>query len=276
VLTGLQAGRLEAMNGAPVTIGRAPDAALVVDDPGVSWHHARIARSAAGAYYAQDLGSTNGTYLRSVRIGVAPLHGGDLLQLGPHVRVRFALLDAVEERLHRQLYESSVHDALTHVFNRKYLNDRLLAEVAHARRTQGEASILMIDVDCLKDVNDRFGHLAGDRALCTIAARIQSVLRVEDVLARYGGDEFVVIATGTRVAEAAQLAERVRRTVEGLHMGARGRDVRITASIGVASLEELPPNDDPVAALVAAADARMYRAKVTGRNRVCAVDLRCT
>ena len=98
VLTGLQAGRLEAMNGAPVTIGRAPDAALVVDDPGVSWHHARIARSAAGAYYAEDLGSTNGTYLRSVRIGVAPLHGGDLLQLGPHVRVRFAVLDAVEEQ----------------------------------------------------------------------------------------------------------------------------------------------------------------------------------
>jgi len=89
---GCRAGRLEAMNGAPVTIGRAPDAALVVDDPGVSWHHARIARSAAGAYYAQDLGSTTGTYLRSVRIGVAPLHGGDLLQLGPHVRVRFALL----------------------------------------------------------------------------------------------------------------------------------------------------------------------------------------
>jgi diguanylate cyclase (GGDEF)-like protein len=273
ILTGLQAGRLVACHGASVTIGRAPDADLVVDDTGVSRYHARIARSGEGAFYAEDLGSTNGTYLRTLRVGVARLREGDVLQLGPELRVRFAVLDTAQERLHQQLYESSVHDPLTHAFNRKYLNDRLIAEVAHARRARSELAIMMIDVDCLKEVNDRFGHLAGDRALCTIASRIRSVLRVEDVLARYGGDEFVVIAAGTTSAEAVRLAERIRRTIGGLRMSARGREVRITSSIGVASAEELEPTDDPVAALLAVADARMYTAKVSGRDRVCATDV---
>jgi diguanylate cyclase (GGDEF)-like protein len=273
VLTGAEAGRLVAIHDGPMIIGRAPDADVVVDDTGVSRYHVRIARSAQGAFYAEDLGSTNGTYLGGSRVEAAPLREGDVLQLGPHVRVRFAILDAREERLHRQLYEWSVHDPLTHAFNRKYLTDRLLAEVAHARRSHGEVIALMIDVDGLKDVNDRFGHLAGDRALCTIVTRIQSVLRLEDVLARYGGDEFVVVAIGTVGAEAGHLAERIRRTIEGLHMSARGRDVRITASIGVASLAEVDPTDDPVARMLFLADARMYSAKRSGKNCVRLVDV---
>jgi two-component system cell cycle response regulator len=272
VLTGMHAGRIVTIDDAPITIGCAHDADLVVDDSGVSRHHARFARMADGSFYAEDLGSTNGTFLRAARIGVALLHGGDLLQLGPHLRVRFAIVDPVEETLYRRLYESSVHDPLTRVFNRKYLGDRLLAEVARARRDKSEVVVLMIDVDCLKDVNDQYGHLAGDRALCAIAARIQRALRVEDVLARYGGDEFVVVAVGVAGDDAAELAERVRRAVEGLHMAARGRDVHITASVGVASLSEVEASDDPLAALLAAADARMYGAKEMGRNRVCAVD----
>ena len=269
VLTGLQAGRIVAIEGAPMTIGRAADADLVVDDTGVSRHHVRIARTAEGAFYAEDLGSTNGTFRGHHRIGLTLLCGGDLLQLGPHLQVRFAIVDSVEESLYRRLYESSVHDALMRTFNRQYLDDRLHAEIAHARRSGGEVAVLMIDVDSLKDVNDRFGHLAGDRALCTIAARIVRVLRVEDMLARYGGDEFVVVAAGTAPGDAEQLAERVRRAVERLHMSARGREVHITASIGVASLAELDRSDEPVAALFVLADERMHAAKASGRNRVC-------
>jgi two-component system, cell cycle response regulator len=272
VLTGLHAGRLAAIDGKPVTIGRAPDADLVIEDVGLSRHHVRIARGMDGSFYAEDLESTNGTYLRSERIGVALLQGRDVLQLGPHLRVRFAVLDAVEEELHRGLYESSMHDPLTHTFNRKYLGDRLLAESAYARRANGDVIVLMIDIDSLKNVNDSFGHLAGDRALCSIATRIQGALRVEDILARYGGDEFVVVAVGTPGAEAEQLAERVRRGIEGLHMSARGLEVHITASIGVASLAEVGTTDDPTAALLALADKRMYGAKAAGKNRVCATD----
>ena len=267
VLTGLHAGRTVAIGGAPVTIGRGNDADLVLDETGVSRLHARVVRTSGGGFYVEDLRSMNGTFVGATRVDFAPLGGGELLQLGPHLRMRFAIVDAVDEALSRQLYESSVRDPLTHVFNRRYLTDRLLAEVARARRAGGDVTMLMIDVDGLKTVNDSFGHLAGDRLLSTVAARIRRTLRVEDVLARYGGDEFVVIAVGTERAAAEQLAERVRRAVEALRMRARGHEVRVTTSIGVASLAELAANTEP-AALLALADSRMYGAKMSGRNKV--------
>jgi two-component system cell cycle response regulator len=269
LLTGLHSGHLHPLDGAATTIGRSVESNLVVDEEGVSRHHARIDRTAEGAFYVEDLGSTNGTFLGADRVGVALLRGGDLLQLGPLLQVRFAIVDSPEESFYRRLYESSVHDPLTHVFNRSYMNDRLLAEVSSARRAGTDVTVLMLDIDHLKEVNDRFGHMAGDRALCTIASRILRALRVTDMLARYGGDEFVVIATGTGGDEARLLAERVLRAVEGLQMGARGGTVRITASIGIASLGEIASSDEPVSELFCLADERMYAAKATGRNRVC-------
>jgi len=158
------------------------------------------------------------------------------------------------------------------VFNREYLTDRLLAELSRERRVGDEVAVLMIDVDCFREVNDAFGRFAGDRALCTVVARIQRVLRAEDVLARYGDDEFVVVAIGAESVGPWHLAERVRRGVEGLQMSARGRVVRITASIGVASSSEVGPNDEPVAALLASSHARMMGAKASGKNRVCISD----
>jgi diguanylate cyclase (GGDEF)-like protein len=146
----------------------------------------------------------------------------------------------------------------------------MVAEVARARRAGSDVAVLMIDVDALKAVNDRFGHLAGDRALSTIAAHILRALRVEDVLARYGGDEFVVLAVGTDPSDAMRLAERVRRAVEGVRMSARGCEVAITISIGVASLAEVAEADEPGSALLTLVDARMYEVKRSGGNRVCA------
>jgi diguanylate cyclase (GGDEF)-like protein len=259
-----------ALDGDSVTIGRGADADLVVDDPGVSRHHARIGRAPEGGFYVQDLGSTNGTFVGAARVDVSALHQVDVLQLGPSLKVRFAIVDPAEESLSRYLYEAAIHDPLTHAYNRQYLADRMVAEIARARRAGSNVAVLMIDVDALKSVNDRFGHLAGDRVLCTIASRIQRALRIEDVFARYGGDEFVVLSVGTDHNDAIRLAERVRRAVEGLRMSARGCEVAITASIGVASLADVEDTYEPGVALQVMADARMYQAKASGGNRVCA------
>lgn len=271
LLTGVDAGHVVALDTTEIIIGRASDAGFVIDGRGVSGRHARVGRDPDGGYYVEDLASTNGTFLGVRRVRFARLHGDDVLRLGPEVRLRFAVVDAAEADLHRRLYEASLRDPLTHVFNRRYLADRLLAEVARARRAQGALAVLMIDVDHLKDLNDHFGHLAGDRALCVIAARIQQTLRVEDVLARYGGDEFTVLAIGAGLS-GFELAERIRRAVASVAFGARGLRVHVTVSIGVASLDELA-SDEGGTALLALADARLYGAKNAGRNRVSALSL---
>jgi pSer/pThr/pTyr-binding forkhead associated (FHA) protein len=95
VLTGIDAGRILAIHVEGLTVGRAPESDLVIDEMGVSYHHARIGRTAEGSFYLEDLASTNGTFLANERVGLALLHTGDLLQLGPHVRLRFAVVDAV-------------------------------------------------------------------------------------------------------------------------------------------------------------------------------------
>jgi diguanylate cyclase (GGDEF)-like protein len=252
-----------------MTIGRAPDADLVLEDDGVSPHHVRIARAAGKGYYVEDLGSTTGTFLGTAPIGVALLRDGDRLKLGPNVEARFAVVDPVEATPQRILSVSAGHDPLTGAHNRLALNERLIAEILYARRAKADLGALALDVDNLKEVNDRYGRAAGDLVLRTIAARIRGLLGVEDTLARCGGDEFVVLAVGSAGPDAVDLAERVRGAAEGLHCGG---EARITVSVGVASLSELHGSDEPARALLVSARTRMHRAQAAGANRVCATD----
>jgi two-component system, cell cycle response regulator len=266
ILTGPHAGRLVPID-SPLTIGRAADADLVVDDTGVSRHHARVARASENAFYVEDLRSTNGTYIRHHRIGLALLRAGDLLQLGPQLRVQFD--DRADNTRYREPLESMVPDPLTRVFNWSYLKGRLLAEIAFARAANREVALLMIEIDGLEDLSVRLGQVAGDAALSTTAARIQSTLRKSDVLGRYGGDLFIVLALGSATQEAGRLAERIRSAVGEPQLDAQGRPWQMTASIGVAAMAELEPSEDPGSALLAAADARLLVAKAAGKNHVC-------
>lgn len=155
----------------------------------------------------------------------------------------------------------SVTDALTGLLNRRYLEERLAEESLRSSRHGFAMSLLMLDVDHFKSYNDAFGHPAGDTALRIVADVLKDTLRGADVAARYGGEEFAVLLPQTSMAEAAQIAERLRQRIENARFPKR----EVTVSIGIAgSSSEL---NDPKE-LVAAADIALYEAKHEGRNRV--------
>jgi diguanylate cyclase (GGDEF)-like protein len=163
-----------------------------------------------------------------------------------------------------RLYELSSTDALTGLDNRRHLQERLEEECARAERYGSMLSLLLIDLDGLKALNDRLGHRAGDVALRRAASAIRSGSRASDVSARWGGDEFVVLAPDTGLDEAAYLAERIRSFVaEEVTTGGP----EITVSVGVATFDPARWSATPEA-LVRVADTALYEAKRAGRNRV--------
>jgi two-component system, cell cycle response regulator len=262
------AGQVTTTDGPEIRLGRHPTSTIVLDDEGISRSHARIFQS-ANRYYVEDLKSSNGTYVNGVRIDRVEVVDGAMIQLGPRVSFRFSVVDEHQERILRQLYESSVRDALTGAFNRQYFMERLSGELAYANRHGTTASLLILDIDHFKKVNDTYGHPAGDAVIKTVALTAQQALRTEDVFARYGGEEFVVLLRGIALEGAARAGERLRRALIASPTTHEGRIIEATVSIGCACLDG---SERTAEALIAVADRRLYAAKRGGRNRVVAKD----
>ena len=163
-------------------------------------------------------------------------------------------------------------DALTGVYNRRYIDRRLLEEIARARRQAHPVSCMYIDIYHFKQVNDRHGHLAGDDVLREVAARIKTELRISDALARFGGEEFVVLLIDADLASATLVAQRIRAGVaDQPFLLADGQEVPVTVSIGVAVLDAAgagPAIEDAAQQMLALADQALYQAKENGRNQV--------
>jgi diguanylate cyclase (GGDEF)-like protein len=166
------------------------------------------------------------------------------------------------------MYDAALQDGLTRAFNKRHFLDRLAIEVAYARRHTAPLTLLMLDVDHFKQVNDRYGHLAGDHVLVQLAQIIEGERREEDLFARYGGEEFAVLCRGVSLGAALIFAERVRGLVQGATFEHQGVKMPVTVSIGVAVHTAAAP--DGATQLVADADAALYSAKRGGRNRVVA------
>jgi diguanylate cyclase (GGDEF)-like protein len=267
LLSGIDAGQSFTLNESSIVIGRDADCEIPVDDAAVSRHHARITRSSDGIFTIEDLDSRNGTFVQARPIKRATLVEGDRVHLGPHVAFRFATTDELEDTLRRRLYETSMRDALTGAYNRFAFGERFESEIAHARRSGSPLSLMILDIDHFKSVNDEFGHLIGDQVLCAVVSRLLHCVRAEDVVARYGGDEIVILSRATDRASATLLAERLRNAVVQRDVATARGGAKVTISIGVGELAECAR---PTAVdLVALVDARMYAAKTRGRNRVC-------
>ena len=269
VLNGLNAGQILALDNFEHIVGRGTEADIWLEDPAISRLHARFARRPDGRFYVEDLGSTNGTFVAGRKVeSRAELATGDRVQIGPNQLLRFAITDDAEQELQRRLYESSTRDSLTRAFNRKYLNERLLAEIAHARRHRTQLSFLMLDLDRFKEINDTHGHLAGDMVLRVVASHIARLIRIEDVFARYGGEEFVILVRATGHRDAGVLAERVRTTIERLQITppSGGKALQVSVSIGLSSLSELPRGGRRTSSWPPRMRASPHRAKVAGRK----------
>lgn len=180
---------------------------------------------------------------------------------------------AIENVVNRaRLQRSGFTDVLTGWNNRRYLQVRLTEELARARRDANSLVCLMLDIDHFKNVNDTYGHPAGDAVLCELAQRIESQVRVSDIAARFGGEEFVVLLPGTEIESGTLLAERIRKAVSAkpIEIGG-GNSVTITVSIGIASIAPHRDVDDLKTAgesLLARADVALYNAKSAGRDQV--------
>lgn len=160
---------------------------------------------------------------------------------------------AIRSRLHR--------DPLTHLVNREYVNEELERALSFAGRNRLPLAVVICDLDRFKRINDRYGHAGGDAVLSAFGELLGGSCRREDTVARYGGDEFLVLLPNTPIGGAVDFAERVRTRTEGLRTRT---GAAVTASFGVAAMEA----GDTAASLRERADAALYRAKRHGRNRV--------
>jgi two-component system, cell cycle response regulator len=264
---GEEIGQIVSLGTEELSIGRHPSSRLMLNDAGISRHHARILWE-NGGHVLEDLGSANGTYVGQERVARHALSDGDVVQFGPTVLYRYAVTDADQQAMLQHLYQASVTDALTGAHNREYFDSRLSSEVAYARRHQAELSLLMLDLDHFKHVNDTFGHQVGDLVLVELSRTVRGRLRVEDVFCRYGGEEFVVILRSTDLAAAACVGERVREAVEQMTVMDGDSRISVTVSVGCSSL--LFVADLTPVGLVGEADRCLYAAKRGGRNRVVA------
>ncbi len=161
--------------------------------------------------------------------------------------------------------ENSVRDALTGCFTRGHAIEVIDAELRRARRSQAPVSLIMFDVDHLKDVNDRHGHLCGDAVLAVIGKRMREVLRGSDLKCRYAGEQFLVLLPETPLQGAKRVAETLRREVADRPVAWAGENLQITASFGLA---QALPGEVNVQALIGRADHALYRAKDDGGNCV--------
>ncbi len=190
----------------------------------------------------------------------------DNAELLARIRVGQRMLELQSSLLETQaaLAHQATHDALTGIFNRRAILDQLTRELARAQRQGSRLSVGMCDIDHFKEVNDRHGHQTGDAVLVAFAGSLQANLREYDYVGRYGGEEFLIIATGANGQGDDGLYERLRQQVAALEVKTKSGNISVTVSIGTA----VRSGQSTVDALLAAADAALYQAKAAGRNRV--------
>ena len=273
VVSGPKLGEIVVINKS-IVVGRDAKAALcLAEDEGISRMHARIDLDGEQVVLT-DLGSANGTFIGNERMSSnssQPLREGDRIRIGQTTILKYARYDTIEEQAQRQMVEGALRDGLTRAFNRRYFLDRLASEIGFSRRHLQPIVLLLLDVDHLRAINARLGHGAGDGVLRRLAEILAETVRVEDVLARYGPEEFAILAHGITESQGALLGERLRKLVGAGDFECERTPISVAVSIGVAAYPfDVEETDNSMLALklIARAETALDRAKKAGRNQV--------
>lgn len=265
VIYGLDIGRKYDIE-RPLSIGRSSKCDIQLDHDSVSRNHAEI-RIEDGAIVLRDLDSTNGTWVNDEPVKPErTLENGDLIKIGRSI-LKYIAGGNIEAQYHEEIYRLTTIDGLTQVFNKRYFTETLEREISRCRRYGRQLSMVLIDLDHFKRINDEHGHLAGDSVLKQLAMLLRGQLRREDVLARFGGEEFAIILPEIGLKSAVTVAEKLRLAVEQHTFLFEDEPIPVTFSAGISALDG---DLCEAAGLIKLADGRLYEAKRGGRNRVCA------
>jgi diguanylate cyclase (GGDEF)-like protein len=249
----------------PLTLGRVPDNDVVLEDDSVSRRHAEVVQRGE-TWFVVDVGSRNGTLHNEAELPrEAPLSHGDRIKIGSTIFKYLTGADA-ESAYFEEVFKLTITDGLTQVNNRRHFDETLEREFLRARRHTRPLSLLVLDIDYFKRVNDQFGHLAGDHVLRELAGLVQGRVRRDETVARYGGEEFVVLLPETPIEGAVSLAENLRARIEAHSFVFQGVTIPVTVSVGCAEASDA---DKTAQELFRRADEHLYKAKGGGRNRVC-------
>ena len=267
IFIGQDSGKRHKLEPGSMTIGRSPEADIILEDDWASRVHCAI-HWKDDVFELEDRDSTNGTYLNTHKIRRVQVPPGVPIQVG-HSLLKIEFKDKAELQLEQNLHRNAYIDGLTGIFNRQYFMKRAAEELAYARRHRRLLGVIMIDFDHFKLINDTHGHQMGDFVLNRFASIINACKRPEDIFARYGGEEFIILPRGELSKEGMHFhCERLRQKIEAAEFVFGETGVRITISLGfhlalVVKGDQEPSIDD----WIGKADEALYRAKDLGRNR---------
>ena len=194
------------------------------------------------------------------------LRAGDTIRIGNHI-FKYLTSDHIEAQYHEAAYSMMTTDSLTNAWNKRYFMDMINRELRRSVRAESPLTLLMLDMDHFKKVNDQHGHLVGDEVLREFALRLSNQLREEDLLARYGGEEFAITLIDTDLEQARVVAQRCLNSISTLPFMTTSGEISCTVSIGGATFLGRPAKTD-TEELIQIADSCLYEAKEAGRNRM--------
>lgn len=267
IVLGKPLGKRFALKSETMVIGRDSECEIVVHDNSLSRAHAQVVKRENGQFYIKDLNSTNGTYLNDQKLTpgiVVGVKNGDLLKMG-NVIFKFIGKGKIDNVFHKDILNLASRDDLTGTLNRASLMSTLEEGFQKARTTKRPLSVIILDLDQFKSINDTFGHAAGDFVLKETVKVAQSVIRGDDSIGRFGGDEFMVALWDSSLATAGMVAERIRSKIEKHSFIYEGKRIPVTVSLGVSSLDD---SIESISKLFERADGAQYSAKKNGGNQV--------